>query len=128
MWLVLALLSGCLAFLKASVTTTNRSIATIVVKPHKVLGKVNRMIFGNNQLGYQYDAWAYTTPEYADRGAGIWDPERNQPVPEMVRFARDIGMTTARYPGGCGSHLFDWKKAVGPVSERPNKGSGFLSS
>jgi len=123
-WLTLVLLPGCLAFLTTSVTTTNRSIATIVVNPRKVLGGVNRMIFGNNQLGYQYDAWAYTTPEYADRGAGIWDPERNQPVPEMVRFAREIGMTTARYPGGCGSHLFNWKKAVGPINERPKQKFG----
>ncbi len=98
--------------------------ATIVVHPQKVRGKVNRLIFGNNQLGYQYGAWDYTTPEYADRGAGIWDPDQNQPVPEMVRLAKEIRMATARYPGGCGSHLFDWKKTVGPLSQRPNQRFG----
>lgn len=103
---------------------TGRPTATIFVNPNKLLGRFNRMVLGNNHLGYQYEAWAYTTPEYADRGAGIWDPERNQPVAEMVQFAREIGMTTARYPGGCGSHLFDWKKTVGPIDRRPKQKFG----
>lgn len=93
--------------------------AVIRLNPRKELGKVNKLIFGNNQLGYQNAA-----PEYADRGSGIWDPDRNQPVPEMVKFAKDIGMSIARYPGGCGSHLFNWKKAIGPLSERPNQRFG----
>lgn len=98
--------------------------ATIYINIEKELGKVNKLVFGNNQLGYQYDAWEWTIPEYADRGAGIWDPDRKQPVPEMVKFAKDIGMKIARYPGGCGSHLFNWKKAIGPLSERPNQKFG----
>lgn len=120
---MLALLLSCLICLIISGTTV-RSTATITVNPRKVLGKVNRNIFGNNQLAYQYDAWVYNTPEYADKGAGIWDPDRNQPVAEMVRFAREIGMTTARYPGGCRSHFFDWKKTVGPHSKRPKQKFG----
>jgi len=118
MWSLVALASVCV------LAANFRPVATVRVNPQKVLGKVNRMVFGNNQLGYQYGSWEYTTPEYADRGAGIWDPERNQPVPEMVKFARDIGMSTARYPGGCGSHLFDWKKAVGPIEKRPKQKFG----
>ncbi|MCS7187331.1 MAG: alpha-L-arabinofuranosidase C-terminal domain-containing protein [Armatimonadota bacterium] len=116
---------GLLTLMSLCVFAANlQPVATVRVDPQKVLGKVNRMVFGNNQLGYQYGAWEYTAPEYADRGAGIWDPERSQPVPEMVKFARDIGMSTARYPGGCGSHLFDWKKSVGPVEKRPKQRFG----
>lgn len=98
--------------------------ALIRLNIRKEIGVVNKLVFGNNQLGYQYGAWEWTTPEYADRGSGIWDPDKNQPVPEMVKFAKDIGMTIARYPGGCGSHLFNWKKAIGPLSERPNQRFG----
>lgn len=104
--------------------TRCRPVATIYIDSQKELGKVNKMVFGNNQLGYQYGAWEYTTPEYSDRGAGIWDPELNRPVAEMIQFARDIGMATARYPGGCGSHLFDWKKAVGPIERSPKQKFG----
>ncbi len=118
------LASLVVAFLSLLTGLTTRPIAIIVVLPHKERGKVNPLVSGNNQLGYQYEAWAYTTPEYADRGAGIWDPEKRQPVPEMVRFAEEIGMATARYPGGCGSHFFNWKKAIGPLSERPKQRFG----
>lgn len=98
--------------------------AVIRLNLHKELGKVNRLIFGNNQLGYQYEAWEYTNPDYADKGSGIWDPDARRPVPEMVKFAKDIGMTTARYPGGCGSHNFNWKKTIGPLSQRPKQKFG----
>jgi len=98
--------------------------AVIRLNPQRELGKVNRLVFGNNQLGYQYEAWEGTGPEYADRGSGIWDPERNQPVPEIINFAKDIGMSIARYPGGCGSHLFNWKKTIGPLSERTKQRFG----
>lgn len=101
-----------------------KSTALIRLNIRKEIGAVNKLVFGNNQLGYQYGAWEGTTPEYADRGSGIWDPDKNQPVPEMVKFAKDIGMTIARYPGGCGSHLFNWKKAIGPLNERPNQRFG----
>lgn len=98
--------------------------AIIRLDPSRELGKVNRGIFGNNQLGYQYEAWEWTSSEYADRGSGIWDPEEAKPVPEMVKFAKDIGMSFARYPGGCGSHNFDWKRTIGPVSGRPRQKFG----
>lgn len=97
--------------------------ATITLDISKEKGKVNRLIFGNNQLGYQYEAWK-TKSEYAYKGAGIWDPDTGQPVPEMVKFAKDIGMSVARWPGGCGSHNFNWKKTIGPVSERQNQKFG----
>jgi len=105
-------------------TLAQGNTAIIHINPQKELGKVNRLVFGNNQIGYQSDAWDWTTPEYSDRGSGIWDPDKNQPVKEMVEFAKDIGMTIARYPGGCGSHRFNWKKTIGPLNERPNQKFG----
>ncbi len=123
--LIFSLICGLLGIiLSPSAYGEAGKFATIRLNPHKKLGEVNKLVFGNNQLGYQYGAWEWASPEYADRGAGIWDPEDNQPVPEMVKFAKDIGMTVARYPGGCGSHLFNWKKTIGPLSERPQQKFG----
>ncbi|MEJ5250531.1 MAG: hypothetical protein HPY54_09640 [Chthonomonadetes bacterium] len=98
--------------------------ARLVLFADKSLGRVNRWIFGNNMLGYQKGGWPHAEPVYHDRGAGIWDPERRRPVPEMVALARNIGLSVARYPGGCGVHLFDWKRTVGPLEDRPEQQFG----
>ncbi|HEX2949300.1 MAG TPA: hypothetical protein VHV83_06990, partial [Armatimonadota bacterium] len=45
-------------------------------------------------------------------------------VPEVIQFSKDIGMKMMRYPGGCITHGFDWKEAVGPVKDRPNYSFG----
>lgn len=95
--------------------------AHITLFADKPIGKVNRRVFGNNMLGYQKGGWPHAEPVYHDRGAGIWDPERRRPVPEMVAIAKNIGLSVARYPGGCGVHLFDWKKTVGPLESRPEQ-------
>lgn len=98
--------------------------ARMTLYANKPLGKVNRWIFGNNMLGYQKGGWPHAEPVYTDRGAGIWDPERRRPVPEMVSLAQNVGLSVARYPGGCGVHLFDWKKTVGPLEKRPEQKFG----
>jgi len=93
--------------------------ATITIDPQRGLGKVNPLIFGSNLLAYQRHG-----PEYQDRGAGIWDPVARRPVPEMLAFARDIRMTTTRWPGGCETHNYDWRKTVGPLDQRPKQQFG----
>ncbi|GIV18817.1 MAG: hypothetical protein KatS3mg023_0568 [Armatimonadota bacterium] len=95
--------------------------ARVTLFVDRAVGKVNRWVFGNNMLGYQKGGWPYAEPIYHDRGAGIWDPERRRPVPEMVALAKNVGLSVARYPGGCGVHLFDWKKTVGPLEARPEQ-------
>lgn len=62
---------------------------------------VNRRVFGNNQLAYQNFANIATggTHNVFDRGHGVWNPVKNEPVPEMVDFARKAGMTVQRFPG-----------------------------
>ncbi|MEW6357795.1 MAG: alpha-L-arabinofuranosidase C-terminal domain-containing protein [Planctomycetota bacterium] len=97
---------------------------SIYVNARKVIGKVNPWVFGNNMLGYQKSAWQHANPDYASRGAGIWDPEKRRSVPEMAAMAKNSGLSVARYPGGCGAHLFDWKKCVGPLAQRPDQQFG----
>jgi len=93
--------------------------ASIRVFPANEIGPVNRLILGNNMLAYQYGSYRYARREYSDRGAGIWDPERRRPEPAMVRLAREAGISICRWPGGCASHNYNWKRAVGPLANRP---------
>lgn len=85
--------------------------ARAVFLANKPIGRVNRWLFGNNMLGYQKGGWPHAEPIYHDRGAGIWDPERKRPVPEMIALAKNSGLSVARYPGGCGVHAP--RRAVG---------------
>ena len=88
--------------------------ATIRLDPTKQLGPVNKLVFGNNMLAYQ------EAPEYADLGAGLWDPENGRSVPEMVQLAKEAGLTVSRWPGGCAAHTYNWKLTVGPLAQRPH--------
>ncbi len=92
--------------------------ATITVNTRNVTGKVNPWVFGNNMLGYQQGAWDQARAESYERGSGIWDPDRRRSTPEFVALAKDIGLSISRWPGGCATHRFDWKKTVGPITQR----------
>ncbi len=94
--------------------------ARIEVRPGEAIGPVNRLILGNNMLAYQ----GRNRDEYGNRGAGIWDPDRRRPVPEFVALAREAGVSVHRWPGGCGSHNYNWKLTVGPLEKRPNQKFG----
>lgn len=79
----------------------------IAVRFAQEKGPVNRKIFGNNFLGHG-------GLKSADYGYGLWDPKWDHaPVRVAVDLAKGIGITVARFPGGCGTHIYDWKKAVG---------------
>lgn len=96
--------------------------AVITVDVTASQGPVNRLVFGNNQVGY--DPFmifsATSSPENRMYGAGLWDPELRAPIPEALRYAREMGIPISRFPGGCGVHSYDWKKTIGPVAERPD--------
>lgn len=98
--------------------------ASITVDAPRSIGRTNAWVFGNNTLGYQKSAWQHTSPNYSNRGSGIWNPDRRCSEPAMVALARTAGMSVSRWPGGCGAHRFDWKKTVGPLTDRPNQQFG----
>lgn len=87
---------------------------------------VNRRILGNNQLAYQNFKNVKTDGKHLvfDCGHGVWNPANNAPVPAMVAFSKKAGISVQRFPGGCGTHRFDWKKAIGTPEERPNQKFG----
>lgn len=96
--------------------------ARIELNPGQILGSVNRRVLGHNvAAGNVLGIFNPTNDSPKGRtGDGLWDPGRNAPVPATLALAKDIGMSVVRYPGGCLAHNFDWKKAVGPASERSN--------
>jgi len=92
----------------------------IVFSPDDVTGKINPLICGNSMLGYNLTHLGRKGDvNYSNYGAGIWNPDTNQSVPEVIRLAKDTGMTIARFPGGSGSLFYNWKETIGPPESRP---------
>ena len=116
-------LSGIVSILLCTFTTAHAESITVNVT--KDLGDVNRSVLGNNMVGYPMalnsntGKWVYRG--YHIDGAGVWNTSTYSSVPEMVNFARDIGMSFSRFPGGCGAHWYNWKDAVGTIP----RSSGF---
>lgn len=97
----------------------------IVVKD-EAIRPVERRIFGTNQIAgvNRKNQKTGGRNRTYDLGMGIWDPAGNAPNPEMVRLAREAGVTVHRWPGGCRTHNFDWKKLIGKAESRPNNRFG----
>jgi alpha-N-arabinofuranosidase len=49
---------------------------------------------------------------------GLWDARRNRLDPDVVRMAREMGITLVRFPGGVWSDAYDWRHGIGPPSAR----------
>ncbi|MDR3688061.1 MAG: alpha-L-arabinofuranosidase C-terminal domain-containing protein [Fimbriimonas sp.] len=95
--------------------------ATIEIDAGKVVGAANPMVLGGNLIDYQKGGYGDPSQAGTDEGEGIWDPAKRRPVPEMVELARAAGIKIARWPGGCGAHLYEWKRTIGPLADRPNQ-------
>ncbi|HDZ69130.1 MAG TPA: hypothetical protein ENH43_01770, partial [Phycisphaerales bacterium] len=88
--------------------------STITVYYDKELGQINKLVFGNNFLGHgpmsreplgESSSIVPRVVSVMDYGAGIWDPKRKKPVKEVIDLAKETGLSIARFPGGCGTHL-----------------------
>lgn len=73
----------------------------IIVHYDKVTGKINKNIFGNNfqpmdprYHKYQWVDWVQNRAKY---GGGVWDPEGDKPVSEVMELARNAGVSIVRY-------------------------------
>ena len=88
----------------------------ITVYADREIGRVNKNVFGNNFIGYDPPTYENRNDEYygySDYGAGAWDPEQDKPVKEVMDLSKQAGITMLRFPGGCGTHFYNWKDAVG---------------
>lgn len=94
--------------------------AVIEVRGYKILGRVNTHVLGNNAVAYK----TVVDLRYSAKGSGMWDPVANRGAPDVIRLAREAGVSTLRWPGGCGVHKFNWKLTVGPSEKRPGQPFG----
>jgi len=88
--------------------------AEIVIEAQQVEGKIDPLIYGNfiEVLG----KCIY---------GGVWD-EYNQKVPlvhggirrDVLEEIRALKVTVLRWPGGCFSDVYEWKKGIGPRAQR----------
>ncbi len=116
-------LAGLATVITASslLTLQAQQSANITVQANQVLAPVNRLIFGQN-IDAADNAYIFssntTDPNLIQRGDGIWDPATNEPVPDILSKSKAIGMSMLRYPGGCLTHNYDWRKTVGPDAKK----------
>ncbi|WP_457571187.1 alpha-L-arabinofuranosidase C-terminal domain-containing protein [Desulfovulcanus sp.] len=90
------------------------------------VGRVNPYIFGHNTLAYdrclhrrKIDKFCKNDGRYTNFAAGQWNPLLKRPNAVLVDLAKRIKVSVLRFPGGCGTHHYDWKRAIGPVEKRP---------
>ena len=98
----------------------------ITVYNNQEIGTVNKMLYGDNVLGYDpytYESWggtpdaASTFVGFKDFGAGIWNSGSTGVkgvVPTVINLAKGVGSSVWRFPGGTGSICYDWRNAIGP--------------
>jgi alpha-N-arabinofuranosidase len=108
--------------ISSQLTLSQELNATITIDSRNIVGKLNSRVFGNNILSFQKGSYKYASQESWNRGGGIWDPDSQRSVSEIVKLAKLSGMSVIRYPGA--QHYYDWKKTVGPISKRPDQQFG----
>ncbi len=80
--------------------------ARISVDAARTIRRVSRQLFGTNI-------------EWRWHGTSLWREQRDALDEDVVRLARDMGVTVIRYPGGIFSDFFDWRDSIGPRAKRP---------
>jgi alpha-N-arabinofuranosidase len=71
----------------------------------KITKRVSPALFGTNL-------------EWINNANGIWDPAQNRFRPEIVDAAKNLGITTVRFPGGIFADYYHWRDGIGPQSGR----------
>lgn len=108
----------------AAALSLGAAVPRITVDAAKPDGPVNPLVFGANIEAaddrgiFDRPLTAPVNPHGIAQGEGTWDPAANRPHPGIVRKLREMRIGMMRYPGGCLAHNYDWRKAVGPLSER----------
>lgn len=86
--------------------------------------KISPFIYGQNTLAYDPCYQKETKKcnndgRYSNHGAGQWNPMRQEADSVLLQFSRKIHVKFIRFPGGCGTHIYNWKKTIGPLKKRP---------
>lgn len=90
------------------VESTEPYDVSIDVNAGVVIREIPRELFGTNI-------------EWIDNGNGMIDPKSGRFDPDIVRLAKEAGVTVVRYPGGLFSDHFHWRDSIGPRDDRPKR-------
>ncbi|WP_044209360.1 NPCBM/NEW2 domain-containing protein [Flammeovirga sp. OC4] len=62
--------------------------------------------------------WHGANSTYNADGQGLWNPILEDLDPRVIDLANYTGSAFFRFPGGTMANLYNWKRAIGPTSER----------
>jgi alpha-N-arabinofuranosidase len=79
--------------------------AQVRVDTARILRNIPRDLFGTNI-------------EIIRNANGLWDAANQRLDPTLVKLARDLGITSIRFPGGVWADTYDWRKGIGPRIDR----------
>ena len=79
--------------------------ASVEVDTSRVLRQIPAALFGTNV-------------EVIRDANGLWDAPAQRLEPTLLGLARDLGVTSVRFPGGVWSDCYDWRDGVGPFAQR----------
>jgi len=107
--------TGFIVFDKFEIAFAQGNVIWVHTK--EVRGELNKRIFGNNLLGVDSalpDKGTHKPHSYGemDYGSGIWDSKWNKPNEDVIRLAKDAGISILRFPGGGGANWYDWKLGI----------------
>jgi alpha-N-arabinofuranosidase len=80
--------------------------AQVEVDAGQRIRQIPRTLFGTN-IEWRWNA------------TSLWREDRDAVDADVVRMAREMGVTVVRYPGGIYSDFFDWRDSIGPRDRRP---------
>ena len=80
--------------------------ASVTVDTNVVLRPIPSPLYGTNI-------------EWIEEGNGIWDRQNSAFNPNILRAARELGVTLVRFPGGIFADYYHWRDGVGPRQSRP---------
>ena len=100
----------------AATPTADDDTAVVRVTHQRIAPPVTELVAGANH-------------RWPRNGLGMWDPDNDQPSPDIVELSTRLGLRTVRYPGGTVANLFRWKRAIGPQAQRKcQTGGGFVGN
>ncbi|EIP99669.1 alpha-L-arabinofuranosidase [Opitutaceae bacterium TAV1] len=103
----------------ASVAGDSSPSARITIDALADSGPVNTALFGHNiEAAAGAGIFSRTIMTALRTGGGYWNPATCAPNPAILDHLKTLRTGMLRYPGGCLVHNYDWRKAVGPLSER----------
>ncbi|MBB3696878.1 NPCBM/NEW2 domain-containing protein [Flammeovirga yaeyamensis] len=86
----------------------------IIVIPTDVTVSVN----WNELLMERKAEWFGANSTYNADGQGLWNPDMDDFEPRVIDLANYTGSAYFRFPGGTMANLYNWKRAIGPTSDR----------